>query len=63
MRRRKGFKMNGTCLTRKLPVAGFQVCDFFELKRRGRYKVCCRNCTHFAMESKDDKPTPIQQDS
>jgi len=55
--------LNGTCHKRNLSVKGFQICDFFERKCKRRYKACCRNCTHFVIDSKDDKPTSIKQDS
>ena len=40
---------NGYCSKFKKQVAPEQLCDYFRVKRRGKYKVCCRNCSHFGL--------------
>lgn len=55
----------GICSKRSLTVRATHTCDWYKPKKRGRYKVCCRNCAHFSSKGKkDDKPatSPLQQD-
>lgn len=40
-------KRSGHCAKRNIQVNLLHVCDWYEPKRKGKYKVCCRNCVHF----------------
>ena len=46
-------KKVGHCQKRELPVTAGQLCDQYKPKKAGRYKVRCRNCTHYIKP--DDK--------
>jgi hypothetical protein len=44
---RQQSKCLGDCAKREIRVEDSRLCDYFEPKRKQRYKVCCRNCKHF----------------
>jgi len=48
-------KKIGQCAKRLIVVQENELCDWFEVKRKGRYKVCCRNCKHFNVKEVDVK--------
>ena len=40
---------DGRCSKWEKIVEVAQLCDYFRAKRKGNYKVCCRNCSHFGV--------------
>ncbi len=40
----------GDCEKRVIVVEENRMCDWFEPKRKTRYRVCCRNCKYFELK-------------
>lgn len=50
----------GICSKREIRVHSMHVCDWYNPSRKGKYKVCCRNCSYFThpKDIPDPKTSP-----